>query len=124
MQSYLFCFLLGCLLVILSGCSSKPVQQNPGYTGDEKQTIYTTSSTSSNEVHASDIAMEKAIAICKAQDRQVLLVDHTSKYQGLNNGQKKIVGLANQDLNVKASTSSGFDYRGILRFKCIEKQKN
>jgi hypothetical protein len=100
-----------CVLFLgLVGCSTYH------YTGD----VYRLVVYNKDELVANDQAVYKAVSLCDAKGLQAKLLDHVSKYIGMNCAQKQLTIMAQRTFdNRTITTVSDHDYRVTLRFVCV-----
>jgi len=98
-------------VVFLSGCYNVSTI----YDGDN---LYTVTAVSASELDANNMAMEKAIKICDFRPYKVQVLEHISRYQGMDAQEKALVGEAHNAIGVSGKTTSARDYKAIIRFKC------
>lgn len=73
-----------------------------------------------DELVANDQAVYKAVSLCDAKGLQAKLLDHVSKYIGMNCAQKQLTIMARRSFNNRSITTvSDHDYRVTLRFVCV-----
>ena len=97
--------------VLLGGCYNvSTVYDNPN--------LYTVTATSSDEVLANNLVMNKAVRICDHSRYKVEVLEHTSAYQGMSNEEKSLVATASKAIGSSSNTTSDRDYKAILHFRC------
>lgn len=118
MKKHIYLFVkilfLGSLALLVAGCVYTQVFP------EEKHT-YTVVTKDMNEIAANNAAMEKATKICKAEERNLIIIDHKSLYQGATVEQKRLAQLAKEDLLVNPTIATSHDYKVIFKFKCVPK---
>ena len=87
----------------------------------EEKHFFTVVTKDMDETRANSAAMEKAIRICKAEDRRVIILDHKSIYQGATDAELALAQLARKNLGTQPTMRTAHDYKVIFRFKCVEK---
>lgn len=99
------------LLLFLVGCATH--HEDPGHVF--RLVVY-----DKDELVANDQAVYKAVSLCDAKGLQAKLLDHVSKYIGMNCAQKQLTMMAQKSFNDRTITTvSDRDYRVILRFVCV-----
>lgn len=98
-------------VVLLSGCYNVSTI----YDGSN---LYTVTATSSDEVLANNLVMNKAVRMCDHNRYKVEVLEHISSYQGMSAEEKSLVETAGNALGSSKKTTSDRDYKAILHFRC------
>lgn len=107
-------FFLGLVMILLTGCVYTKVYP-------EDKHVYTIITKDMNESRANSAAMEKATKICKAEERDVIIIDHKSLYQGATADERALAQVAKENLDVNPTMNTAHDFKVIFKFKCVKK---
>lgn len=100
------------LVALLTGCASTTIMPN----GNGR---YSLISTSSSESAAITDAKKKATEECQKQNKQLIVLKHSSVYQGMDKTNKAMINLAGALLAGTAnSANSSEDYKVNMLFRC------
>jgi hypothetical protein len=98
-------------LLLLTSCANTTIYP-------ESNGTYSLVSTSVSQSAAEKDAKEKASKQCEKQGKHLVVLNHKSKYQGMNKADKAVIGLASTLLVGTNTTNSSDDYIVQLKFSC------
>lgn len=104
-------------LPLLTNCSSN--KNGTSVTFEDKDSlIFTISEMDADDLTASNNTMIKAIKVCGGDRQDVILLDYSVKYMGYSKEQKKLITAANKTFHETSKTTTPYDYKATLKFKC------